>query len=447
MKLLLPYLFLIFVNLIINKVYPQDTSKNWNIGECIQYATDHNIQINTLRLNELSAKQNLFAARGNRIPSLSATVGNTFNNANNHATGDNHLVNQLTSTGIYSLNSSIVLWNDNYIKNNIQQQSLYLQSAGLSVEQSENNITLLITQAYLDILLAKENEKYVADLVNTTDSSVVQGQIFYDKGAIAKKDLLQLKAQLASDKYLLVQTKNAIRQNILSLKQLLQLPAELPFDILTPASVDVPAFIPTLNEVKEKALQNFPEIKIGRLGMNIAALEITKAKALFKPQLRVSGAFGTGYSDVITNNFAPKTNYFTQTGNNFYQAVDLTLSIPVFSNRINKVNLEKSKIAYNQANLNYQDAQLVLSQAVEQSYLNTVNAHQAYDAAYQQLLYATESYRIVNAQLKLGAINTYDLLQQRNQYVQAVQAFTQAKYTAVLQQKIFEFYMGQPVTL
>jgi outer membrane protein len=84
---------------------------------------------------------------------------------------------------------------------------------------------------------------------------------------------------------------------------------------------------------------------------------------------------------------------------------------------------------------------------VEQAYLNASNAMQSYEAANLQLQAAAESYRITNEQFKLGAINIYDLLQQRNQYVQAVQAFTQAKYTAVLQQKIYEFYMGNPVTL
>jgi outer membrane protein len=71
----------------------------------------------------------------------------------------------------------------------------------------------------------------------------------------------------------------------------------------------------------------------------------------------------------------------------------------------------------------------------------------SYDAANEQLKAAVESYRITKEQFKLGAINVYDLLQQQNQYVQAVQAFTQSKYTSVLQQKIYEFYMGKPVTL
>ena len=45
------------------------------------------------------------------------------------------------------------------------------------------------------------------------------------------------------------------------------------------------------------------------------------------------------------------------------------------------------------------------------------------------------------------AINTVDLLVQRNLYVQSLQNFIQAKYNAILNTKIYEFYMGQPIAL
>lgn len=445
----LRYTFSIFFISFIGSVRAQVSAAagKWSLKECFQYAIEKNIQISTLRLNKQSAIQDLAAAKGVKIPSLSASVANSFTDANNNAYGNGNLVNQLTNNLNYTLNSSIVLWNDNYINNNIRQQYLFTQSAGLSVQQSENTITLSITQAYLNILLMKENEKYVADLVNTTEASTKQAQTLFDAGSIAKKDLLQLQAQLASDKYLLVQTQNTIRLDLLSLKQILQLPADTLFDIVTPVSVDAMAAIPSLYDVQQSAVQNFPEIKIGKLGVDIASLDIAKSKAGFKPVLKANGAVGSGYNDVIINNISKRTGYFTQTGNNFYQDLGLTLSIPVFSNRINKTNFEKSKIAYKQAALNYENSQLVLSQAVEQAYLNAVNAQHAFVAADQQLQAATESYRIANEQFRLGAANTYDLLQQRNQYVQAVQAFTEAKYTSVLQQKIYEFYMGNAVTL
>ena len=425
--------------------------KGWTIQECVRYATEHNIQINTLRLNEQTAEQYLSAAKGAKIPNLIASVSNTFDNANNNVNGTGNLTNQLTSIGNYSLNSSIVLWNDNSVNNTILQRNLLTKSAVLSVVEAQNNIILSITQAYLDILLAKENEKYVTDLVNTTGASVKLGEMLYSAGSIAKKDLLQLQAQWASNKYFLVQTQNTIRQNILNLKQLLQLSSGIAFDVVTPAETDVKVALPSLAEVQQTAEANFPEIQISKLGIDIASTNVVLAKSGFKPVLKANCALGSGYSDVITNAVAnsanPKTGYFTQTGNNFYQNLGLTLSVPIFSNRINKTNLAKANIAYKQANLNLQNSQLVLSQSVEQAYLNALNAQQSYDAANQQLLAGSESYRIANEQLKLGAINTYDLLVQQNQYIQAVQAFTQAKYSAVLQQKIYEFYLGNPVTL
>ncbi len=423
-----------------------DSAKGWSITDCFKYASEHNIQISTLKLSEQSAYQDLWAAKGLKIPSLSGSVSNSFNNANN-SNGSGGLVNQLTNSSSYSVNSGIVLWSGNSINNTIQQMELQRQSAGLSVQESFNSITLSITQAYLNVLLSKENLKYVTDLVSTSDASVKQGQQLYDAGSIAKAALLQLQAQLASDKYLLVQTQNAIRQNVLSLKQILQLPVDTLFDVFTPDSVVVPTVLTPLQEVQQAALRDFPEIQIGKLGVDIASLDIAQARAGFKPTLTASGSMGSGNSDVITNSVFPKTNYFKQTGNNFYQRLGVTLSVPIFSNRANKANLEKANISFKEANLNWQNDQLVLSQAVEQAYLNASNAMQSYVAAQDQLQATTESYRIVNEQFKLGALNIYDMLQQRNQYVQAVQAYTQAKYTAVLQQKIYEFYMGKPVTL
>jgi len=49
--------------------------------------------------------------------------------------------------------------------------------------------------------------------------------------------------------------------------------------------------------------------------------------------------------------------------------------------------------------------------------------------------------------LKLGAITTVDLLVQRRLYEQSLQNYIQAKYNAILNTKIYEFYMGQPITL
>lgn len=448
MKHLSLYLFCFLTVVIYNPIHAQvfDAKPKWSIEECFKYAAEHNIEVNALKLTEQSSVQDVYAAKGSKIPSLSASAGNFFTNGKNDIAGNGNFQNQLTSGGTYSVNSSVVLWNANFIKNNIQQKDLVQQSAKLSIQQSLNNVTLLITRDYLAVLLAKENLKYILDLVSTSEAKLKQGQQLYDAGSIPKNNVLQLQAQLASDKYLLVQTQNDIRQNILALKQLLQLPSETDFDVVVPTTINIFALLPSLHNAQQAALDNFPDIKIGQLGVAISKLGIDKAKAGFKPTLSANGALASGYTSVLTNASFSQKDYFSQLDTNFYQRIGFNLSVPIFSNHSNKANLEKATISFKQANLNLENNQLVLSQEVEQAYLNATNAQQAYEAADVQLKAVTETYRILNEQFKLGGINSFDLLQQRNQYVQAVQAYTQAKYSVVLQQKIYEFYMGNTIS-
>ena len=444
------FLFLLFAIMHSSATYTQvvsDSIKKWTIQDCFQYAFSHNIQMNVLRLTEQSVQQDLIQARALKIPSLSGSVANTFYNSNNINPNSGGLINQLSSNLAYSINSSVVLWNDHYISNSIREEEMLTHSAKLSIDAVQNNITLSLTQAFLNILLDKENLQYYADLVTTSDARVKRGQHFFDAGSIAKKDLLQLQAQLASDHYLMIQTQNAISQDILSLKQILQLSTEVSFDVQMPSTTIVNRSLSPINEAEQFAVKNFPEIKIGELNIHIASIDIAKAKAGFKPVLKANASLGSGYYDVLTNAYTSKAGYFMQTGNNFYQSAGVTLAIPIFANKINQVNLAKANIAYKESLLYQQNNQLILSQQVDRAYINSVNALQSYDAANEQLQAAAESYRIVNEQLKIGAISSVDMLVVRNQYVQAVQAFTQAKYTSILQQKIYQFYTGNSITL
>ena len=123
------------------------------------------------------------------------------------------------------------------------------------------------------------------------------------------------------------------------------------------------------------------------------------------------------------------------------------MAIPILNNRTNKTNIEKSKIEIDQSKLALKNTKLVLSQQVEQAYINVLNAKGQYDAAQVQFSANEENYRIANVQLKLGALNTVDFLVQKNSYIQAQQALIQAKYNVILNHGIYEFYMGEPITL
>ncbi|WP_278022277.1 TolC family protein [Flavobacterium ginsengisoli] len=106
----------------------------------------------------------------------------------------------------------------------------------------------------------------------------------------------------------------------------------------------------------------------------VADLQLQKSKASFLPTLSASGTLASGYSD------NQKTPYPTQIDNNFYQRLGLSLTVPIFNNRIAKTGIEKSKIAIDQSKLNVTNTETVLSQKVEQAYINVLNAQSQYTA-------------------------------------------------------------------
>ena len=341
----------------------------------------------------------------------------------------------------YSVNSSVTLYNGGYLKTDIKAKDLLVQSAGLDVKEAENDIELSVTQAYLNILLAKENITYIEDVLATSRVQLKLGQQRYDTGAISRKDLVQLEAQVASDQYTLVTAQNNYRLNVVTLKQALQLPSSYEMKIVVPDTVIVQKIVISLPDAQIAAQQLRPEVKNGELGIQIAQTTLQKAEALVKPGITAGGSLSTGTS---TNQ---DPHYFSQVGNNFNQGLGVSMSIPIFSRRVNKTAINKSKIQIEQAKLSLLNTKTILDQQVEQAYINLQSAEAQYEAATVQMKANEEVYKISNDQFRLGAINALELQQQRNLYIQALQSFIQAKYNAVLNYKIVDYYTGEPISL
>jgi outer membrane protein len=413
----------------------------WDLQTCLDYAKKNNITIKSLRWDARTSEQDLLQSRAAKLPNLTGTLSQSVVNSNNANPVVGGFQTQANASGNYSLNSAWTIFNGGYLNNDVKQKNILLESAHLSVQQAENDITLQITQAYLNILLQKENIVYLQELLNTSQSQLALGKQRFDAGSLSRKDYLQLEATLANDQYNLVTSVNAHRTNLIALKQILQLPSSVAFDVVQPDTLVTNQSVVALPEAENAAALSRPEVKIGELGIKSAQVELEKSRAGALPSVSLGAGLSSGYSD------NQDLKYFSQLNNNFYQRLGVTISIPIFANRINKSNIERSKIQIEQAKLSLQGTKTTLDQAVEQAYISVLNAQAQLAAAESQWKTNQESYRITNEQLRLGALNTIDLLTQKNLYVQALQAYVQAKYNNILNKKIYEFYTGVPVAL
>lgn len=407
-----------------------DLPKVWTLQQCLDYAFQNNITINSLRLSKATDEQNLIQSKAARLPNLGA-----------NASGDlTHYKSGLSPSTSFGASSSMVLYQGNYLNNDIKSKQLSLQASNLDIQSAENDVTLQITQAFLNILLAKENIIYYKDLVATSQAQEKQAEQKFNAGAIARQDLLELQASLAADQFSLVNAENINRQNKLALKQILQLPTEAGFDVVSSDTMNVnPALVP-LSDAEATAMQTRPEIKSGELNVDVANVELEKAKSTLRPTLSLGGGLGASYSG------NPSTQYFNTLNNTFYQQVGLTLNVPIFDRKVTQTNTARAQINIDQAKLDLKNTKTTLSQNVEQSYINVENSLNQYQAAKVQLDYTKEAFRVADTSYKIGNSNLVDYLQQKNLYIQAMQQFIQAKYSTALYTKIYNFYTGVPVT-
>ncbi len=427
-----------------NPILAQDTNlavlpRYWHLEDCIEYAKTKNITLATLRLSARSAQEDLLQSKAAILPNLAGTVSQTFINSNNVNPVVGGYQSQASFSSNYGINSAIVLYNGGFLKNDIRSKGFSLQSANLNVKETENSLTLSITQAFFNILLAKEIITSFEAVLATSQAQLHLGQQRYSAGSIAKKDFLQLESQVAGDQYNLINAQNIFKLNTVALKQLLLLPTSFDFQVNAPDSIPVQMDLTALNDAQDKAQLTRPEVKNKSVQIQISQVELEKTRSSVKPYISLGAGLATGYSENQND------VYLSQLHNNFYQSLGISMGVPIYSRRVNRTSINKSKIVLLQSQLALLDTQTTLNQLVEQVYINALNAQAQYAAAEIQLRTSKEIYRITNEQLKLGAVNTVELILEKNAYVQALQAFTQSKYTAALYHKIYEFYMGVPV--
>ena len=97
--------------------------------------------------------------------------------------------------------------------------------------------------------------------------------------------------------------------------------------------------------------------------------------------------------------------------------------------------------------LDLTNAQKELYRTIETMWLDASSAQQQFVAADAKLKSSQSSYELVNEQFKLGMKNTVELLTEKNNLMSAQQERVQAKYMAILNRVLLEFYAGNQIEI
>lgn len=426
----------IFTLNVFTLLWGQETKKEWTLQDCINYAVENNIQIKQSKLAQLSGKEDLAQAKAQLFPVLSGQVNQNFVNY----PSDRVLTNNQYS-GSYNVSANWVLYDGNKRVNTIKQEELNDQAKLLDVETNVNDIRMALVRAYMQVLYATEGVTISLQTVDVSKAEVDRARELLEAGSISRVDLAQLESQYANDQYNLVKAQNNLASYKIQLKQLLEMDLSEAIEVKWPeiTETDVQYPLPEKQTIYNTALEVMPEIERASLEIDMADLDIKKAKAGYLPSISLSAGIGTGNVSGMDYSFGQ------QAWDKMNESISLNVSVPIYSQRKNKTAVNKAKFNSYSSSLDLLNKQKVLLKEVETVYLDASSSQNQYSAAKKNLIFAEESYQITEEQFNLGMKNTVELLTQKNNKFAAQQQMLQAKYMAVMSIELLNIYQGKEV--
>lgn len=418
------------------------TTKQWTLKECIDYALKNNITIQTGIISVASSKEDIKEANARLFPSLSFSTTQQAG-YQPFMDKDASYADKGSYSGDYGLNASWTVWDGNKNRNNIKLQELSSRQTKLSLDENINSIQEQIAQLYVQILYVNEAVGVNAQILEISKQNAARGKEMYDIGSLSKADLAQLDAQVATDEYNLVNIKGELEDYKLQMKNLLRLNYDYDFDIALPSSTDEQALmaIPSAKEVLDNALALRPEIQNAMLGIESGNLDIEIAKAGYKPTVSLSGGIGT---NTMTGT---GLNWANQMKSNFSGSLGVTLSIPISDNRSTKTAINKAKLSLQQSELEVADAKSNLALTVQGFWINATTNQQRFKSAQISVSSAEESYGLLSEQFRLGLKNIVELTNAKTVLLNAQQSRLESKYMTILYMQLLNFYKGEEMNL
>jgi outer membrane protein, adhesin transport system len=265
-------------------------SGNVSLEDAIGAALETNPEINQAIMNKEAIEFEREQAQGLYLPrvNLEASAGiRRLENPNRRAQG-------IDNNELYPVEGSIIaeqtVLDFGRRSGELKRQAARTDGAALRVVERSENIALLVSRQYLDILLqqrvvaaSEDNVTFHRNLVNDLGQGVTQGSI-----SIADQQQAQERLQAAIVRR--SEAEEALINAQISLQTLTGLRIDGP---LMPKSLRASAS-PTVNEAVSTARQNNPKVREAMADVDAAHAMITKAKGDFAPTvgLEVRGRVG-----------------------------------------------------------------------------------------------------------------------------------------------------------
>ena len=460
--------------------------KKWSLLQCIEYAMANNITVKQTDLQSKIAELQYKQSKMGRLPNLSFSTSPAFNNGRNQDPTTYTLITQSYLSAGMQLQTSAEIFNWFSKRNTIAANQWEVMAAKAGTDKLKNDIALTVANAYLQVLLAREQEKIAGVQLEQSKAQLLNTRKLVDAGALPELNAAELEAQVARDNASYISAAGAVEQSILTLKSYMAIDAAAAFEIDTPPVEKIPVEkIADLQPetVFASAMANMPQQRYNDYKLKAAKKTAEAARGSMYPTISVFGSLSSSYIasrsatyDKLFNTYVPtgfKTDvggtlydvysptysqgakngysrsdaFGSQLNQNFRQSVGLSINVPIFNGYSLRTAYQRSKITIRNEELQKELDDQKLKQDIYQAYNASTVALEKFNASKKTVAAAERTYTFTKKRYDVGMLSTFELITNQNNLFRAKLEYTFNQFDYVFKMKVLEFYKGKGLKL
>lgn len=427
-------------------------AQTMGLRQCISYALENNPAYINKAIESEITKESYRQSIRNFLPGVSGGSSANKQYGRSIDPTTNTFVNHDFFSMNFYIDPQLEIFQGFTRINRVKFQKLQYLISREEIKQKEIEIAFAIMNQYYDLLYFTGLYDIVQEQVRLSSLNLDKINKMIGLGLKSESDLLEIKAQQATELYQLMMARNQYDLALLSLKSLMNWPVEKELIIeneLLDFTIDN---LPTTEVIYQSALQHMPTVIKAAFDIEAAGREIDIARGRLAPFLTVGGGLYTNFAELSEmgnsssmpgNSVGYARSFREQWSQNMAKSIYMSIQIPLFNRWSGISNLKQAKRVKSIAENSEKEEQQRLYRLVSE------DIQQYKSLQKEQILLETkrdalaEAYSIAEKKLEQGLISVIEFYTAKNQLAQSENEWVRTVLQIKVKEKTIRFYLGE----
>ncbi len=426
--------FLLFALLFASVSHAQQTL---DLSQAMQLALKNNLDLKIAENEALIAHNNNHSGNAGMLPSVTLNAGGTPAMTNINQKFTNGTVIERNNVLSNAINANLIATYTLYdgkrmyaAKNRLEFQDEAAANAFKSrIQSTLGNVVI----AYSAVLRHQEYLKVLEIMEASSKARLKLTEQRKEVGMANKTDVLLAKLDLESKSQALELQRTLITNAFTDFNKVLNQPLDSQY-LLMPVDAGKTMFV---KSTLDSLLKDNPDWLMAQNNLDIATQMEREIAAARLPLLRLNGAYNY--------NFSQSQAGFSLYNQGMGPQLGLSLSVPLFTGNVNKVNLENAKLSVQNAELRKVQMQQNIKAAFQQTWADYQVALKQFESDSVSVKLADDYADLMDLRFSQGQNTIIELIESQKVYLETYYRFINTRYALKLTETKLSVLTGQLV--